>query len=100
MPKEINENDKAFADDLIERMGRHVNNMSLDYDAVAELMVDKMCRTHRTLQASIIRLLLAFIVAYAKRQGAMHTDLRNEDAKGICARLADVIKEHGYIRFI
>jgi hypothetical protein len=79
---------------LIEQFSRMVNVMGSEKEVVEGLAV-ALLNEHRTLQASMVRVLLKGLVEYAKRadQHGM-TDLRNEGAIKTLLKVSAVVQDN------
>ena len=82
---------------IIEDLSDFVNTMSMD-NTVIPAMAQRLCRTHRTLQQSTIRLLYGLLVEYSKCLEKYGTDPRNEDAKAFADKVRHL--ENVYFSFI
>jgi len=80
---------QELAKKMINDLSSHVNNMGLDENEFADEFFQALAREHRTLQASIVRVLLKGLVRYGEN---ISTDLRNEAAKKACKAVSDVIR--------
>jgi hypothetical protein len=91
---DINDHDEYEdqARELLSPWSRFVNNLAMNYDTAGKALAFAMHREHRTLQASIIRLIFSFLVQYSKLDGARYTDLRNEAAVNACKKLAKAME--------
>jgi hypothetical protein len=85
--------DREALEEIVERLSVAVNNISLDYDEISEIISNKFMRCHRTLQQSMIRLIACFINKISQHE----TDLRNEAA---IKWAAEVSKIDAYFPFI
>jgi len=77
----------------VEAITKMVNSMSWE----PEEFIAYMSREHRTLQASFMRLIVAWIEAQAKQK---HYDLRNEAAINLSKKIVERCKDDLYIPFI
>ena len=78
-------------EEVVESLSRIVNVMGDDKEIV-EAFTDTFNRQHRTLQASMIRVLSSFLKDYGKNE---HFDARNEAAVALAKTMTESIGEYG-----
>lgn len=83
---------KEQLENVIETLAHITNNMGCDYEKNAEILSEKFCRTHRTLQQDILKLLARFI----KNNAQIAADLRNQEAIEWCKKVSEI--EHNFSR--
>ncbi len=82
MTREQNEKGRKLANDILD----YVNNLSCDGESFA----NTICRSHRTLQQSTMRLFIATICKMAEND----TDARNEASVELAKKIAEIAKDY------
>ena len=88
----MNEEHEATIVKGMDAIEKFVNNMCLDFSATGEAIGWKYLNMHRTLQQSLIRLLISAIASLAKyyKENPERYDLRNEGAKNWIVKVAEI----------
>ena len=92
----MNEESNETITNGMNEIDKFVNNMSLDYRATGETIGLQYLNMHRTLQQSLIRLLISAIAWLAKyyTENPDRYDLRNEGAKNWILKVAAIEDTH------
>jgi hypothetical protein len=86
---------KTNIDNAMKALFKEVNHMGSDEEVVDNMFL-AIVNEHRTLQQGFIGAMFKVLSMYSKAP----FDLRNEDSVRVCRKMAEVMKDDLYFRFI
>ena len=91
-------NDKGK--EIGDMLTKALNSMSYDKEVIKGF-VDSITHSHRTLQQSSMRAVMALILAWAEMDENGHSDMRNEATLKFCSKVKKLaLEDNTYLPFI